>query len=55
MRHDTQLVLIDRINEHHATGRGTDCAEASYRVSAATYADADRLEAERRMLRSRRP
>lgn len=51
MEQRTQLALIERIQAHQRTGRGTDTAPASYRLPTSTYTSCERLAAERRLLR----
>jgi len=51
MRPETQQVLVDRIVEHRAAGRGTDVAPSSYRVPVGAYSADDRFDTERAMLR----
>lgn len=47
----TQLALIDRINRHRETGRGTDCADTAIEIPVTHYTNTNRFDAEREMLR----
>lgn len=46
----TQLALIERIDAHRASGRGTDVADGVMRVPVSAYTDPHRLERERRLI-----
>lgn len=50
MDRETQLALLDRVQEHRAAGRGTDADGELYRQPTAAYTSPERLRAERELL-----